>query len=73
MLQELIKIIYRYHIVAPANIIMLGKTLALLEGTGRLLDPDFDLWALAHPITGKSWSGDIRRTRYAAQRAACLS
>ena len=32
-----------------ANIIMLGKMLALLEGTGRLLDPDFDLWELAQP------------------------
>lgn len=49
MLQELIAIIHTYHIVAPANIVMLGKTLALLEGTGRLLDPDFDLWELAQP------------------------
>ena len=49
MLQELVSIIHEYHIVAPANIIMLGKTLALLEGTGRLLDPDFDLWELAQP------------------------
>ena len=49
MLQELISIIHTYHIIAPANIIMLGKMLALLEGTGRLLDPDFDLWELAQP------------------------
>jgi ubiquinone biosynthesis protein len=49
MLQELIAIIHTYHIIAPANIIMLGKMLALLEGTGRLLDPDFDLWELAQP------------------------
>ena len=49
MLSELIAIIHTYHIVAPGNIVMLGKTLALLEGTGRLLDPDFDLWELAQP------------------------
>ena len=49
MVQDLVKIIHRYHIVAPANIIMLAKTLALLEGTGRLLDPNFDLWSLAQP------------------------
>ncbi len=63
MLQELIKIIHRYHIVAPANIIMLGKTLALLEGTGRLLDPDFDLWALARP-----YYGQILERRYSSAR-----
>ena len=49
MLQELVSIIHTYHILVPANIIMLGKMLALLEGTGRLLDPDFNLWELAQP------------------------
>lgn len=63
MLQELVDIIHTYHIIAPANIIMLGKTLALLEGTGRLLDPDFDLWELAQP-----YYGQIVERRYAPDR-----
>lgn len=49
MIQEINRIIYRYHLVMPSNLIMLGKTIAELEGTSQLADPDFDLTEALKP------------------------
>jgi ubiquinone biosynthesis protein len=42
-LEEMIDLIYRYHIVLPAQVGMILKVFITLEGTSRLLSPSFSL------------------------------
>jgi ubiquinone biosynthesis protein len=48
-LTEMVEIIQRYHIVLPASLAMLIKVLVMLEGTARLLEPNFSLMELIQP------------------------
>ena len=48
-LTEMIEIIRRYRIMLPASIAMLLKTLILLEGTGRVIQPHFSLLDAMEP------------------------
>ncbi len=52
-LTELTEIIRRHHIVLPAGIAMLLKVLIMLEGTARLLSPQFSLIELIRPYQKK--------------------
>jgi ubiquinone biosynthesis protein len=52
-LQEMTEIIRRYQIVLPAGIALLLKVLIMLEGTGRLLHPGFNLIELIQPYQRK--------------------
>jgi ubiquinone biosynthesis protein len=42
-LDELTEAVRRYHIVLPPTVSLLLKVLVILEGTGRVLDPHFNL------------------------------
>jgi ubiquinone biosynthesis protein len=48
-LSEMIEIIQRYRIVLPSSLAMLIKVLVMLEGTARLLEPNFSLMELIQP------------------------
>jgi ubiquinone biosynthesis protein len=48
-LSEMVEIVQRYRIVLPAPLAMLIKVLVMLEGTARLLEPDFSLMELIEP------------------------
>ncbi|MEX0611424.1 MAG: AarF/UbiB family protein, partial [Pirellulales bacterium] len=48
-LSEMIEIIQRYRIILPSSLAMLIKVLVMLEGTGRLLAPNFSLMELMQP------------------------
>jgi ubiquinone biosynthesis protein len=48
-LTEMVEIVQRYHIVLPATLAMLIKVLVMLEGTARLLEPNFSLMELIKP------------------------
>ncbi len=48
-LQEMTELIRRYHIMLPARVAMLLKVFVMLEGTSRLLNPDFKLLELMRP------------------------
>jgi ubiquinone biosynthesis protein len=48
-LKEMIEIIRRYRIVLPSPIALLLKVLVMLEGTGRMLTPDFNLMEILQP------------------------
>ena len=63
MLTALAGIVHKFHVIMPSSIIMLGKTIALLEGTGRLLNPDFNLAELAAP-----YYATIIQRRYAPEK-----
>lgn len=69
MINTMIGVIYRFHVVPPANVIMLLKTISLLEGTGQLLDPNFNLQELMRPhiakIVGRRYAPEIILRRLA--------
>jgi ubiquinone biosynthesis protein len=52
-LTEMIEIIQRYRIALPSAMAMLIKVLVMLEGTGRLLAPNFSLMELIQPYQKK--------------------
>jgi ubiquinone biosynthesis protein len=52
-LTEMVEIIQRYRIVLPSSMAMLIKVLVMLEGTGRLLEPNFSLMELIQPYQKK--------------------
>jgi len=49
-LRELTEMIRRYHIMLPARVSMLIKVLIMLEGTARLLNPQFNLLEVMRPF-----------------------
>ncbi len=49
VMNDLIPIAFRHHLHFPSELWLLGKSLAMSEGLGRQLDPDFDLFAVAEP------------------------
>jgi ubiquinone biosynthesis protein len=50
LLNEMMEIIRRYHIMLPAQIGMLLKTLVMLEGTAREISPEFSLIEVMEPF-----------------------
>jgi ubiquinone biosynthesis protein len=40
----------RFHVEIQPQLVLLQKTLLNIEGLGRELDPDLDLWATAKPF-----------------------
>jgi ubiquinone biosynthesis protein len=54
-LTEMVEIVQRYRILLPAPLAMLIKVLVMLEGTGRLLQPNFSLMEVLEPYQKKMW------------------
>jgi ubiquinone biosynthesis protein len=54
----------RYEVTLQPQLILLQKTLLNIEGMGRLLHPQVDIWATAKPVLA-----DILRRRYGLRRA----
>lgn len=48
-LEDLMRIIREHHILLPPRVSLLIKVMVMLEGTGRLLEPDFSLLGLIAP------------------------
>jgi ubiquinone biosynthesis protein len=53
----------RFELTLQPQLILLQKTLLNIEGVGRMLDPQIDIWAVAHPVLKR-----ILRERYSARR-----
>ncbi|WP_430392124.1 ubiquinone biosynthesis regulatory protein kinase UbiB [Dyella sp. 20L07] len=53
----------RYELTLQPQLILLQKTLLNIEGVGRMLDPQIDIWAVAHPVLKR-----ILRERYSPLR-----
>jgi ubiquinone biosynthesis protein len=49
----------RFQLTLQPQLILLQKTLLNIEGVGRMLDPEIDIWAVAHPVLRR-----ILRERY---------
>lgn len=54
VLMQILDIARRHHMSIPPQLMLLLKTLVHVEGLGRDLYPDLDIWALAKPILS-SW------------------
>ena len=53
----------RFELTVQPQLILLQKTLLNIEGVGRMLDPEIDIWAVAHPVLKR-----ILRERYSPLR-----
>jgi ubiquinone biosynthesis protein len=62
----------RFNVEVQPQLVMLQKTLLNVEGLGRQLDPDLDLWATAKPFLERwmseqvGWRGLVRTIRHEA-------
>jgi ubiquinone biosynthesis protein len=68
----------RFNIQVQPQLVLLQKTLLNIEGLGRELDPDLDLWATAKPFLERwmseqvGWRGLVRRLREEAPNWSTL-
>ena len=60
---KLFRTAQRFELTLQPQLILLQKTLLNIEGVGRMLDPDLDIWAVAHPVLKR-----ILRERYSPLR-----
>ena len=60
---KLFAVARRYELTLQPQLILLQKTLLNIEGIGRLLHPQIDIWATAKPVLA-----DILRHRYGIRR-----
>lgn len=63
VLIKLFKVAQCYQLTVQPQLILLQKTLLNIEGVGRQLDPELDIWAVARPVLEK-----ILRERYSPCR-----
>jgi ubiquinone biosynthesis protein len=71
MLAEIQPIIYEYHLKIPSDYWLLLKTLVIMEGVGKRLAPDFDVFEVSAPYVRRfllklaspaSWGPSILRS-----------
>jgi ubiquinone biosynthesis protein len=53
ILEEITTLCSRHRLSIPANLWLLGKSLAMIQGLGLQLDPDFDIFAVYKPYVQK--------------------
>ena len=65
IVEEIMPIAFRYHLSLPADLWLLLKTLAMMEGVGLELDPDFDVFAVAEPFVQRlTWQLILPRRKW---------
>jgi ubiquinone biosynthesis protein len=52
---KLFQMARRYELTLQPQLILLQKTLLNIEGVGRLLHPNIDIWATAKPVLERIW------------------
>jgi ubiquinone biosynthesis protein len=50
LLQQLFDTTRRFEMQAQPQLLLLQKTMVVVEGVARALDPDFDIWEAARPV-----------------------
>jgi len=71
VVEEIMPIAFQHHLHLPSDLWLLGKTLAMMEGVGLQLDPEFDVFAVAQPFVRRLlWNMAIPNARWV--RAALL-
>ena len=78
VLLRLFQISRRFNVEIQPQLVLLQKTLLNVEGLGRELDPDLDLWSTAKPFLERwmheqvGWRGLVSRIKREAPRYAKL-
>jgi ubiquinone biosynthesis protein len=78
VLLRLFQISRRFNVEIQPQLVLLQKTLLNVEGLGRNLDPDLDLWSTAKPFLERwmheqvGWRGLVSRLKREAPRYAKL-
>jgi ubiquinone biosynthesis protein len=78
VLLRLFQISRRFNVEIQPQLVLLQKTLLNIEGLGRQLDPDLDLWTTAKPFLERwmneqvGWQGLVDRLKDEAPRYALL-
>ncbi|MBS0272862.1 MAG: 2-polyprenylphenol 6-hydroxylase [Proteobacteria bacterium] len=54
LLAQLFDTTYRFDMQAQPQLILLQKTMVVVEGVARALDPDFDIWESSRPVV-ETW------------------
>ena len=78
VLLRLFQISRRFNVEIQPQLVLLQKTLLNVEGLGRELDPDLDLWSTAKPFLERwmheqvGWRGMVARLKREAPRYAKL-
>jgi len=78
VLLRLFQISRRFNVEVQPQLVLLQKTLLNVEGLGRQLDPDLDLWTSAKPFLERwmheqiGWRGLVQRLQREAPRYAKL-
>lgn len=68
LVRDLMPVAFRHHLHFPSELWLLAKTLSMLEGIGRELDSEFDLFGVAEPYARKLYLESIS-PREVGQRA----
>jgi ubiquinone biosynthesis protein len=50
VLAQLLEVTELFNMAARPELVLLQKNMVLVEGTARLLDPDFNMWEAAEPV-----------------------
>jgi ubiquinone biosynthesis protein len=53
LLAQLFDTTYRFDMQAQPQLVLLQKTMVVVEGVARSLDPNFDIWASSRPVVEK--------------------
>jgi len=78
VLMRLFQTSRRFNVEIQPQLVLLQKTLLNIEGLGRQLDPELDLWATAKPFLERwmheqiGWRGLVERLKHEAPRYAQL-
>jgi len=59
LLAQLFHVTEQFEMETQPQLLLLQKTMVLVEGVGRRLDPDVNMWALARPMV-ESWMRENR-------------
>jgi ubiquinone biosynthesis protein len=57
LLQQLFDTTYRFDMELQPQLVLLQKTMVVVEGVARSLDPDFDIWEASRPVV-EQWMID---------------
>lgn len=57
LLQQLFDTTRRFEMQAQPQLLLLQKTMVVVEGVARALDPDFDIWEASRPVA-EGWMKD---------------
>jgi ubiquinone biosynthesis protein len=63
MIRDIVRGAMKFHVEIPTDFMLIGKSLMTIEGIGRQIDPDLDVYGVAAPKIF-----EILRKRYSPQR-----